>query len=220
MKTTAQPPHLTEILKLITESDPVAGARYANKKIDAGDVKLGVLPPEMQRLWVAVSTLREKFTEIMDSIDDLTLCHDADHDLAGSSIPPDVCKKYVADMKELIDASTVPGVRLKILNGLFWRTLALDFPSDDSVYGIREGFVVVSRKHDTRGDGTDPLDRMKKFIRENTHLNLSGVIGVIEVLAKMISSTTSPKAAPEKAPEPTPSATTTATATTAAAATN
>lgn len=177
---------LESLISSLRNMDPSAPPARGWKKIDSRDVEIGTLSPNMQQLWL----LRERyFQELEDSaqkIEDLILVHDTEHEQLGDKMSVESCREHEKRVEELLEKMFAPRVIFGAVDDLFDAMIALQFPEDQdagkSVTGIREGFKVVRRKDNARGDLHHPLKSLWKLIDE--HRSTEAIAFLIELASK------------------------------------
>ncbi|MEK7463535.1 MAG: hypothetical protein AAB610_00215 [Patescibacteria group bacterium] len=159
-------PSLDQLLNALKEINPESIPADSWKVADANDHKLGFLSPAARRLWALREQYRLELADIVQKLHDNEDVFEIDCERHGTNLPSAIGEKYAKDLEALIDAARKPGLKFKILNGVFFSTLRLDFktPEDKRVFGIRKDFEVVCRDDNSRGDMNSPLDELGKIL--------------------------------------------------------
>lgn len=181
---------LTELLAELLAIDLTAQRNHPTKKVDSHEVELGTLPEDMQRLWVLTRDRRTTVDDIVQRIEDRASCHKIDTETHG--VLEEVCRKHMEEINTLLEELRKPGVDHKILLHIFDELLSRDFQAAEGkpVLCIREGFKVVCRDNDVRGDHKDPY----AGIRE--HLCSSVIVSVVFMDKKEEPATSEKSSAP------------------------
>lgn len=188
-------PSLEQLLNALQEINPELIPADSWKVTDANDVKLGFLPPVTQRLWAPREQYRLEVADIVQKLSDIEDVFEIDCARHGTNLPAAISEKYKTDMNALIDAVRGPGLKFKIINGLFFSTLRLDFemPKGMHVFGVRKGFELVCRDDNSRGDMNTPLDELGEILRPRYIL-----VGIETFLMKKDAKTSEAPAAPDE----------------------
>lgn len=158
-------PTSTNIIQLITAGDP---AKYfPRKKLDGNETTLGTLDGQLKILWAAIEKIGRSLDEEVAKYGDLVVLHNKDYREYGTNMPAKTAAEHQRLLNQKVDHLLALAVPYKILHGLFQELLVNDFSGATKtatglVLGIREGFQVVCRADDKRGDNTSPLDEFIK----------------------------------------------------------
>jgi hypothetical protein len=159
---------ITDLHEIDVSSKPARGW----KKMDSSDSEIGTLSPMMQKLWL----LRDRYYQILvdgaQQIEDQVIVHDTEHEQKGDRVPRESCEKYEKKIEALLRDLFVPRVLFGATDELFDSMIALEFPADPThdmkVVGIREGFKVIRRKNNARGDHNHPLKSLEELLEKRS----------------------------------------------------
>lgn len=150
-----------DIIQQILNGDP--STFFPTKKTDGDDTVLGILSPEVQKIWARREELRIALDGAVSAFGDLVCTYNVDAEFFGDKMSTEMQKQYQQQFNTAAKAINEPGVEYQIANNLLRGLIQAEFQeqaaeTSTKVFGIREGFVVVGRLHDTRKDNHTPYD--------------------------------------------------------------
>lgn len=160
MNQKAAPPYLHDLIARLAKINPSSPIFLRQKKVSGKDKILGLLSPELQRLWILRETTREVCEEIVQKIMDLEASHSLSLELGASE---DEKNKFKQAIESLSDELRTPGMEFRILSKIFDDLLKEKFspPQSKPVLGVREGFQVVCISDNSRGDLDTPFTHLE-----------------------------------------------------------
>lgn len=156
---------LASLLAELTGINPATDPNVPNKKKDQHDIVVGTLTPDLRRLWLLRERRRITADDIVSATEDLTVAHQTDHTSLGANMPREKCAEFGRQVDSKMELFTAAYQDFRAVDNIFQAVLGLEFefPKDKKIRGVREGFEVIARHIDARGDHEDPLDRLHKI---------------------------------------------------------
>jgi hypothetical protein len=135
------------------------------KKRDGKDHPIGILSDDMKQLWLLRAERRETVDDIVDRIEDLITVHRADHTEHGETVPREIETKFHQDLTALTDELKGPYREFCSADRVFQAGVTLAYrneaPEGKDTVGIREGYQIIVRSDNARGDEDDPVSKLK-----------------------------------------------------------
>ncbi|MCF7865281.1 MAG: hypothetical protein K9M11_02140 [Candidatus Pacebacteria bacterium] len=149
------------IIQQILNGDP--STFFPTKKTDGGDTVLGILSPEVQKIWARREQLRINLDAAVSAFGDLICAYNVDAEQFGDKMSAEMHQKYQQQFNTAAKSINEPGVEYQIANNLLRGLIQAEFQeqaveTNTKVFGVREGFAIVGRLHDTRKDNHSPYD--------------------------------------------------------------
>lgn len=158
--------YLVDWARRVSELDPTQPLKNPHM-LDSDDHVLGVLSDDMKRYWLFLESLGEMLDANNQKIDDLYACFSADMETLGNSFLRVKGKEYIQKLTALAQENH-PTLFAYSLNRLVFDEMLRDSftPVDGkSVLGIRDGYQVVCRKYNNRGDYRNKVDDYRESMR-------------------------------------------------------
>ena len=196
--------HLGKLLEEIQSIDTAIPPARGWRKLDSQDTELGTLSVEMQQLWLHCQVQYQVVEDLAQKVEDLWSVHLVEHEQLGDTITEEACKATDAKAGAILEQLKVPHVLYEASNDMFNALLRLDFPAADGkeVLGIREGFKVVCRDDNARGDRKHPLDGLRKLAEKMSgDTILQELLFVMKHVVKKKAKATEPAATPTETAE-------------------
>ncbi len=132
------------------------------KKRDSEDNSLGILPTELQKIWVVKEEFFQDLDTLVQKTIDLLGCFHEDLVEHKGDIPEWVLSKYMDGFNEIVPELKRLHKKFIIINNIFWSLVDLEFQREPEMpfFAIRSGYTVHCRKNNSRNDRCDPLDRL------------------------------------------------------------
>ena len=161
-------------------------------KLDSKDTSVGSLDEYMQRLWILRCQMRETASDIVSRMCDHVTAHVSEHrqhdesvavyreqagDHANKAGEPkwdnELWRAFQEKLDTLFDTFRQPAVTATLIEDIFIGLLFTHFPelSGKGAWGIRDGYEVVWREKNDRGDNDRLLQPLLDDIRAfaNSH---------------------------------------------------
>lgn len=174
------------------------------RAIDSKDVILGTLSPELQQYWFFLEQLRVRIEDLTKKLQDQFTCHEDDHSIYGDNIPEEKIKKFNDACNSIKEQAEEPLFDYSYNWNIFWKTVHTQYPKtvpEKQVYGIREGYHVISRAEDDRGDGESAVRKWEALWASGLKCQNHKAVALANLLFRAF---TSPQ--PEQSEEPKPAA--------------
>lgn len=133
------------------------------KKRDHNDNRLGILSPSLQSIWTVMEKYRMQVDTIIETLGDIIQCF---HEESKTEEDIKKLQKYIDQIRSILN-SLHPNLKLfKASSRTFYSLVDLDFERSPemSIFGIREGYVVVNRKDNQRNDKYNPIKDLLAII--------------------------------------------------------
>ena len=184
---------LLEVWSAATRETVIPDGKLSDqRKLDSKDTTLGSLPNYMKQYWIFLEKLRAEVESLTYQLGDLYMSHQVDRERYGKEMPDEI-KKAFRDRCIVIQTKIQEPVFAYSINRLvFCEMLNRSFPLPEgkSIHGIREGYEVVCRDYDDRGDGRNVVETWNLLA---TRLNAdTGLNWILEAALKAFEPQASP----------------------------
>lgn len=153
------------LMALMLNGDPTK--HQPTKKTDSKDFPLGKLSEQMQKFWAGIKELEEPLEKALQAFSDRLSVFDTEVKQLGDSMTLEVRRDHDTAIRGLLDEVITLAKPYTILHSFFFTDLiqgeysAAAKGQGKPIIGIREGFDVVCRELDNRGDTTSVIDPYK-----------------------------------------------------------
>lgn len=155
-----------DLIKLMFNGNPAQ--HWPTKKIDPKDHSLGQLSEQMQKFWASIKELEGPLVKALQSFSDRLSVFDTEVREIGGGMTSQVREEHDTAIRGLLDEVIKLAKPYTILHSFFFTDLiqgeygAAANEQGKPIIGIREGFEVVCRKLDNRGDTDSVIDPYKE----------------------------------------------------------
>lgn len=154
-----------DLIKLMFNGKPAQ--HEPTKKKDSKDHPLGQLSEQMKQFWASIRELEGPLTEALQAFSDRLSVFNTEVRQLGDGMGPQVLEEHNTVIRGLLDKVIELAKPYTILHSFFFSDLihgeysAAAQEQGKCVIGIREGFEVVCRELDNRGDTDSVIDPYK-----------------------------------------------------------
>lgn len=155
-----------DLIKLMFNGDPAK--HRPTKKIDPKDHSLGQLSEQMQKFWSSLKELEGPLEKTLQRFSDRLSVFDTEVREIGGGMTSQVREEHDTAIRASLDEVIKLAKPYTILHSFFFTDLiqgeygAAANEQGKPVIGIREGFNVVCRELDNRGDTDSVIDPYKE----------------------------------------------------------